>query len=81
MSGRNELCKPRFLVDDNAEMHHEASSHWLKEVLDILFFFLILRNLDCISMTYHSFFPTEHRKKNKRPEMVFIIMHASFKIK
>lgn len=81
MSGRNELCKFKYFVDDNVEMYYEVSSYWFKEVLDILFFFLILRNFDCIFMIYYLFFLMEYRKKNKCFEMVFIIMYVSFKIK
>lgn len=65
MSGRNELCKPRFFVDDNAEIYHEASSHWLKEVLEILFYFFKIQE----------FMTQRNIEKKKRPEMVFILMH------
>lgn len=64
MSGRNELCKPKFLFGDNAEIYHEASSHWLKEVLEILFYFFKIQE-----------FMTQRNIEKKSPEMVFILMH------
>lgn len=74
MSGRNELCKPKFLVDDNAEIYHEASSHWLKEVLEIYFIFLKIQESLIVFLRLIIHFSKRNReKKNKRPEMVFFL--------
>lgn len=71
MSGRNELCKPKYLVDDNAEIYHEASSHWLKEVLEILFYFFKIQE----SMTQRNI------EKKTSWDGVYFNAWASFKIK